>query len=56
MSQAPQQAKDTLFIGNLDSRVTRRLVYELCCQVCSLVTLHVSMVATSRSARGTASL
>ncbi|KAK9828077.1 hypothetical protein WJX81_000557 [Elliptochloris bilobata] len=30
--QAQQQATDTLYLGNLDARVTRRLVYELCCQ------------------------
>ena len=29
-----QQPTDTLYLGNLDARVTRRLVYELCCQAC----------------------
>lgn len=49
MSQAQQQATDTLFIGNLDPRVTRRLVYELCCQACRLTMPHILRAEAPRA-------
>ena len=34
MAQDQQQVTDALFLGNLDPRVSKRVLYDICIQVC----------------------
>lgn len=53
MAQDQQQVTDALYLGNLDPRVTKRILYDICIQVKGLkATCVLQRLLTAKSTQG----